>query len=376
MSAPLVTMAISLVIANLGLIPFESNVYGFVNRNLLPLAVPLLLFDSDLRRVINSTGSLLTAFIVGSLGTIVGTIATFIFVPLASLGSVGDGWKVASALTARHIGGAINFVAVAETLGISSSSVSAAIAADNLVIALYFAFLFTISRAGETGQLLSSEFSQESFTGADTDVVSAKSLISSKDDESSSLSTNAEKDIDLTKLSLSFAVATVLVCVGENLTKKFLPKGISSIPLTSLLTVFMATILPNVFGNLASTGASLGILIMQAFFAASGAAGSIRLVITSAPLLFLFSGLQIGVHFVFLYVVGKYLLKLKENELYLASNANVGGPTTAAAMAQAKEWQSLVLPALLVGILGYSVGTVIALLLSKVLKILPVVSFT
>eukprot|EP00588_Corethron_pennatum_P008736 CAMPEP_0194273648 /NCGR_PEP_ID=MMETSP0169-20130528/6947_1 /TAXON_ID=218684 /ORGANISM="Corethron pennatum, Strain L29A3" /LENGTH=381 /DNA_ID=CAMNT_0039016667 /DNA_START=398 /DNA_END=1543 /DNA_ORIENTATION=+ len=376
MSAPLVTMAISLIFANIGLVPFESQVYEFVNRNLVPLAVPLLLFDSDLRRVINSTGSLLSAFMLGSVGTIVGTIITFIFVPLASLGG-GDGWKVASALAARHIGGAINFVAVAETLGISSSSVSAAIAADNVVVALYFSFLFSISKAGEMKKSQTSgPKSKQVLSGGDTDVITADSLLSPDTDNESISPAQDKKDITLTKLSLSLAVASTIVCAGDIITKSFLPKGLSSIPLISLLTVSMATALPIFFGRLSSTGTSLGILIMQLFFAVSGAAGSIRLVLVSAPSLFLFSSLQIGIHFMILYIFGKSIFRFKENELYLASNANVGGPTTAAAMAQAKEWNTLVLPALLIGIFGYSIGTVVALLLSKVLVILPVVTFS
>jgi uncharacterized membrane protein len=105
---------------------------------------------------------------------------------------------------------------------------------------------------------------------------------------------------------------------------------------------------------------------MQMFFAASGAAGSIRLVIESAPSLFLFSALQIALHFISLMGIGRFLFKLQSKELYLASNANVGGPTTAAAMATAKEWKRLTLPALLVGILGYATATPIALLVGKI----------
>ena len=106
---------------------------------------------------------------------------------------------------------------------------------------------------------------------------------------------------------------------------------------------------------------------MQMFFAASGAAGSIRLVIESAPSLFLFSALQIALHFCSLMSIGKLIFKLPAKELYLASNANVGGPTTAAAMATAKEWKRLTLPALLVGILGYASATPIALALGQII---------
>ena len=43
-------------------------------------------------------------------------------------------------------------------------------------------------------------------------------------------------------------------------------------------------------------------------------------------------------------------------EITIASNANIGGPTTAAALAIAKGWEELVVPALLVGTFGYVIG--------------------
>ena len=57
----------------------------------------------------------------------------------------------------------------------------------------------------------------------------------------------------------------------------------------------------------------------------------------------------------------KTLFGLPIRELAVASNAAVGGPTTAAAMATAKGWDDLVLPALLVGILGYATGTFVSI---------------
>lgn len=84
------------------------------------------------RRVLRETGRLLLAFAIGAVATVVGTIAAFKLVPLAALGAA-DSWKIASALAARHIGGAINYVTVAETLQISPSAQMAGLAADNLL---------------------------------------------------------------------------------------------------------------------------------------------------------------------------------------------------------------------------------------------------
>ena len=66
LSGPLVSTLIGLAASNLGLIPCEAPAYAVVNRFLLPLAVPLLLFAADLRRVVRDTGRLLLAFLLGT----------------------------------------------------------------------------------------------------------------------------------------------------------------------------------------------------------------------------------------------------------------------------------------------------------------------
>ncbi len=177
----------------------------------------------------------------------------------------------------------------------------------------------------------------------------------------------APSSITLPSLVVSISVASSLVTAGTLLTRCLLPVGTSSLPLISSLTVAAATVFPNFFSSLSQTGTAVGIIFVQMFFACSGAAGSIRMVFEQAPALFAFSALQIAVHFGVLMTIGRGILRLPNRELYLASNANVGGPTTAAAMAQAKEWKRLVLPALLIGILGYATATGIALSLGPLL---------
>lgn len=374
LSAPLATMALALTVANLGAVPFSSPIYGMVNRYLVPLAVPMLLYDSDLRRVVRDTGSLLLAFLVGAFATVVATLVTYPIIPLRSLGS--DGWKVASALAARHIGGAINFVAVAETLKIAGTSVSSAIASDNVVVAIYFAILFALAGPSEPDDknddiaALSSSVSADSAVIEESEEVSTESELEYHiaDDE-----TNGAK-IQLPSLVIALSVSSSLVTVGGFLTTLLLPTGTSALPLTSLLTVVVATAFPKFFSRIREAGQALGVICIQMFFAASGASGSIALVLRQAPSLFAFSMLQIAVHFGVLMTIGRGIFRLPARELYLSSNANVGGPTTAAAMAQAKNWKRLVLPALLVGILGYASATAIALALGPVLLKLPLLS--
>lgn len=74
---------------------------GLINRILVPLAVPLFLFDSDIKRVIRDAGSLLMAFLVGAVSTVVGTLGALALVPLKSLGD--QGWISGVQSTCEYI---------------------------------------------------------------------------------------------------------------------------------------------------------------------------------------------------------------------------------------------------------------------------------
>lgn len=327
-------MFTSILLSNLSLIPFTSPTYKFINSLLVPLSIPCLLYSSDLRRILRSTQQLLPAFALGTFSTVISTIATFKICSLKSLG--GDSWKIASALAARHIGGAINFISVSETLNIKGSSISSSIAADNIVVALYFSFLF----------LSSNKFKKTSEV-----TPSSEATKDIKDD--------GEGFANLGNISLALFTSSTLCFIGNFLTKMLIPNS-SALPIISLLTVAASTTFPKFFGKLSDAGGIIGVIFIQLFFAASGAAGSIADVLKNAPVLFLFSGTQILLHYISLMTFGRFF-NIGKRELYVASNANVGGPTTAAAMAKGKNWPDLILPGLLVGILGYATGTIIGL---------------
>jgi uncharacterized membrane protein len=59
------------------------------------------------------------------------------------------------------------------------------------------------------------------------------------------------------------------------------------------------------------------------------------------------------------------LLGLSLPELIIASNAAILGATTAPALAATKGWRNLVTPGILVGVLGYALGTFLGTLIFK-----------
>ena len=67
----------TLVLCNINLLPSNHVAYSMVLKWLVPLAVPLLLLDADLRKCFKSMSSLFKAFLVGSFGSFVGSIIAF-----------------------------------------------------------------------------------------------------------------------------------------------------------------------------------------------------------------------------------------------------------------------------------------------------------
>jgi uncharacterized membrane protein len=329
-SAALLSTLIGLLLSNTGIIPWEApHVYGTVNSYLLPLAVPMLLFAADLRRVLRDTGRLLPAFIGGAFATVVGSFIAFAIIPLRMLGD--DGWKVAGALTARHIGGSVNYVAVSEALSVSPGPRMAGLAADDVIVSLYFIVLYSLARKAPPDNA-------NTFEGASTNTT-----------------TTPQPKIDVYNGAAALAVSAILCTLGSSIAKMIGYKG-GSITVITALTVALATSAPRLVAPLIPSGEGLAAILMQLFFASVGASGNIFVVLKTAPALFAWSLIAISVHLVLVLLIEKQF-KFSRRETCLASNANIGGPTTAAGMAAAKGWRSSLVPALLVGILGYATAT-------------------
>ncbi|GFQ05837.1 uncharacterized membrane protein yjcl [Phtheirospermum japonicum] len=282
-SAALVSILAGLAASNVGIIPHDAPAYSVVFRYLLPLTIPLLLFRADLRQVI--------------LATIVGTTVAFLMVPMRSL--------------------AINYVAICEALGVSPSVIAAGVAADNVICALYFLFLFA----------LASKIPPEAAKTTDE--------------------LNKNK-LSVLQMATAIAVSFAICKFGTFLSQMFGIQG-GELPAVTAIVVVLATSLPSYFRHLAPAGDAFALVLMQVFFAVLGASGSLWNVINTAPSIFLFAFVQVTVHLVVILGLGK-VFQIDRRLLLLASNANIGGPTTACGMATAKGWATLVVPGILVGI--------------------------
>ena len=106
----------------------------------------------------------------------------------------------------------------------------------------------------------------------------------------------------------------------------------------------------------------IGTFLIYLFFVVLGVPASISEIIKICIL-------AVSIHLVVTLGVGK-LFKFKLDELLLASNACIGGPTTAVAMAIAKGWNSLIVPTMIAGVWGYVLGNYAGIIVGHILQII------
>ena len=104
----------------------------------------------------------------------------------------------------------------------------------------------------------------------------------------------------------------------------------------------------------------LGNLTLHFFFVLIGIYSRVSEILSVGLEIFYLTLVIVGVHGLIVFGVGR-LLRLDVGSLAVASQAAVGGPSSALAVAVSREWKGLMLPGIIVGLLGYALGTYLGL---------------
>jgi len=336
----------AILAANLGLIPHSAPAYDFVFTYFVPVLIPLFLFKADLGRILSEAGRTTAAFLLATTGTVAGVTIAALALDLSSLGAMADIAEsqrepaIAGLFTSTYIGGSVNYAALGEITGLKedASFFSAATAADNLFSAVYLGLLALLPG----WQWLSRRFVPHS--------------------EAPAVQEQASEPISAKSLTISLAMALLIVTLGDALEHFLGLQGWRYVIITSIALAF-ATLTPGLARRL-SGSFELGVGLSFVFFTAIAAGADVLAMIEVAPLLIVLVLILLTTHLAITLGLGM-LFKLSLPELITASNAAVLGATTAPALAATKGWNNLVTPGVLVGVLGYALGTFLGTLVFK-----------
>ncbi len=351
LSGPVVALVAAMLLSNFKVMPPESPVYDVVSGYLVPIALPLLLFRANLVRIVRTTGPMFLIFHVSTVGTLLGAIlAGFLFRNLLPVVP-----QISGIMAASYIGGAVNFVAVKAALGVPDDVTSSLMVADNFIMAAIFTVLVVIANLA----IFRRNYPHPHSADADA---AANQLAAANHWR--------PKEIALLDIAKALAIAVLIAAVATGLAGwiKDLHRGSillgivgDRFVLITAFSVLAATAFPNAMEAIRGAD-ELGTYLLYVFFFVIGLPANLVAVVCRVPLMFAFCLVIAVVNLGLTLGVGR-LLRLNLEELLLCVNATLGGPASAAAMAIAKGWPRLVLPAVLVGIWGYVIGTAMGLLI-------------
>lgn len=366
-SGAIIALIFAMILANLGIIPtscvlYDDIVWGVV----VPMAIPMLLLQCNLKKIWTETGRMLVIFLIGAVGTTVGAFLAY-FLLKGPFGNAEDLARVASMMTGSYIGGGVNFAAMASQYAAGDDLTAAATVADNLLMAAYFFVLIAFAGA---------KFFRSHFNHPLIDEVEAG--VSKEAAQTQAAAFWSRKDISLKDIALNVAYAVTIVFISQLIAGLFSGFEITNAAMNfvvrflgsqyvwiTTLSVIVATFATEKVEALHGSQ-EVGTYLIYLFLFVIGVPANIYTVLTKSPLLLVLTFIMVCVNMLFCFI-GAKLFKFNLEDAIIASNANIGGPTTAAGMAISQGWTALVGPAMLIGTLGYVIGnymgTIVAIIL-------------
>lgn len=357
LSAPVIALLLAMILSNARILPPGAPVYDIVEKWMVPLAIPLLLARANFRQIVQSGRGPLIAFHVAAVGTILGTALAVVCLR-HWIGSPATEYA-AGLMAASYSGGGVNFFAIRSSYSIDGEISGPLLVADNFVMAGIFVLLLSVA----AGRWFRDRYPHPHIAAAED----------AQPSDSAGASPATALDI-----ACAFAFAFLVVAfasAAENAVKAAFGDLTGAgagrqmlaalcgnrFVLLTLTSLVGATVLAKPLARIRGMDEA-GSWMLMLFLFVLGLPADLWLVLSQAPLFFVFCAIIALVNLGFTLGVGR-ALRLNLEELLIAVNATLGGPPTAAAMASAAGWRRLVLPALLMGLWGYVIGTPIGILI-------------
>ena len=248
--------------------------------------------------------------------------------------------------------------------------VAAATVADNLLMAVYFFVLIAFAGMG---------FFRRKFTHPHIDSTQTQAA------QTQAAAFWRRKDISLKDVAVNLAYAAAVVWISTLIAGVFSPLALDGVAGSfqealadfvgkffgsqyvwiTTISMLVATLLDKQVEQVHGAQ-EIGTYLIYLFLFVIGVPANIYTVLTEAPLFLALTLIMVVVNMLFCFG-GAKLLRFDLEDAIIASNANIGGPTTAAGMAISQGWAKLVGPAMLVGVLGYVIGNYAGTLVGIVL---------
>lgn len=347
----------------------QSNLYYVASRYLLPACLVLLTISVDLKAIARLGSKAVILFFTGTLGIVIGgPIALLIVSALVPelLNNNGPDavWRGMTTVAGSWIGGSANQAAMKEIYGAGDQMFSAMVTVDIIVANLWMAVLLVMAANAKA---------IDAKTGADT------SAIEELKEKVKSFHAQHARIPSLTDIMLIVAVGLGVTGFAHLFADIVQPYFVENFPDLDRLSFhskfFWMIIFASTVGvilsftkvrQLEGAGASkIGSAFLYILIATIGMKMDVTM-IADQPLFFLIGAIWMIIHAALMLGVAK-LIKAPLFYMAVGSQANVGGAASAPIVASAFH-PSLAPVAVMLAVLGYTVGTYMAYFCGQILQ--------
>ncbi|RMD99304.1 MAG: DUF819 family protein [Calditrichaeota bacterium] len=351
--AALIVILITAVTANLKIIPAnleQAPVYDGIFSYVAPLAIFYLLLTINLRDIKKAGLPMIGMFLLGAAGTMVGAlVGIWLIDGPRAFGA--DYPAIAGMFVATYTGGSVNFNAIALHYGVAKNGLlyAGAVAVDNIITTLWM-----IATLGLPKLLQIFIKPRHATAYAPVQISETTPELNHDTETVNPMNLGVMLAAGLVALALSDWIAAGLQTIGIKM---------PSIIVLSTIALGLAQIR---WVNRLRGSRVLGLFMVYLFLAVIGAFCDLSALsgLEQLGLSFLaFTTTIVLVHGLIIFGVAA-LLRLDWDLVAVASQANIGGPPSALAVAESLQREDLLLPAILVGALGYGMGTYLGFFVS------------
>jgi uncharacterized membrane protein len=357
LGSALVGILLAMVLSNSGIIPGDSSAYVFLGGPAVSAGIALILLSVDVRTVIKAGPTMLAAFAVGAVGSAIGaSVAAYVLADSIGL----ETWKLAGQYTATYTGGGANFAAVGAELGTSGELFAAAIAADVILTAIWMAICLAVP------VMLGSRLASASVGRPGAQPPSKEAL---QPETQPSASDGAERMLysSVGDVGLVDLAALAAIVLGTLWASDVLGQSLAPVPGVLWLTT-IALLLAQIPAVQRLRGAGvIGNYLVLLFLASNGARSVVANIFAVGLPVVYFAAMTVAIHGIVIFGLGR-VLRLDLRTLAVASQANVGGPASAMALATARGYSDRLLPGMAAGLLGYAVGNYSGLAIAALMR--------
>lgn len=339
--------AAGIIAANIPGVQVDQKVAMSLNEGSVALAIPLLLFSTELKKWLSLGWKLLLSFALACVSAVVaaGGVA-WLF-----RHQTDEWWKVAGMLVGVYVGGTANMSAVGLALETKTETFVLLSAADVVAGGAWLLVLLTVAQRA-LGKVL------KPFT-----LEAHHELV---EHPGESLSVWTKKHIPSMVTGFALAMAMVLVSVGLSLGIKG-KMDVMVVLLTLTALGILASLLPQV--RALKGPYELGEYILLVFCVAVGSLADVRQVAGGSAVLFAFV-VAVMMTAIVLHMFLCWVFRIDVDTALISSTATIYGPAFIGPVAASLKNRALVGPGLTMGLAGIALGTWLGIATAQVLHAL------